>query len=99
MNKRHARVKDILACYRSGGMVSVARYLSADNIIITEDTWEHKMKKLLDSNNWASMEAEIASLSYIFNLTDTDAGRNKESHDQGSEDNGDMPDSNRRNSD
>ena len=94
--KKHARVKDILACYRSGGMVSVARYLSDDDLIITEDTWEHKMKRLLESRNWQSMEAEIASLSYIFNLTDADARRssNNESDDQGSGDNGDMPDNN-----
>jgi len=91
--KQHARVKDILSIYRSGGMVAVARYLSDEDIIITEDTWEHKLKKLLDSNNWASMEAEIASLSYIFNLSDNDSRRsNNESPDQGSEDGGDLPD-------
>ena len=85
--KKHARVKDIASIYRSGGMVSVARYLSDEDLIITENTWEHKLKKLLDSNNWASMEAEIASLSYIFNLSSID-GRNSsnESTDQGSED-------------
>ena len=91
--KRHARVKDILAIYRSSGMVGVARYLSDDDIIIAPDTFEHKMKKLLDSNNWASMEAEIASLSYIFNLSEADGRiRNNEPSDQGSEDGGDIPD-------
>ena len=66
----HARVKDILIAYQTGGMVQVARYLSNPEVKIEEDTWEWKMKKLLESNNWRSMEAEIASLLFTFKLTE-----------------------------
>jgi len=65
-----ARVKDILISYQVGGMVQVARYLSDPELKIEENTWEWKMKNLLESNNWRSMEAEIASLLFTFKLTD-----------------------------
>lgn len=91
--KRHSRVKDIVSVYRSGGMDAVVKYVTDENIIITEDTWEYKIKKLIEQKLFASTEAEIASLSYIFNLTDID-GRNSnyEHPDQGSEDGGDISD-------
>lgn len=98
--KRHARVKDIISVYRTGGMVAVARYLSDDNIIIEENTWEHKMKKLLESNCWGSMEAEIAMVTHFFNLSDLDGNirsSNNESSDQGSEDRSDLSDRDRGN--
>ena len=65
---KYSRVKDILLAYEIGGMVQVARHLSDPELQIEEGTWTSKMKKLLDSNNWRSMEAEIASLLFIFNL-------------------------------
>jgi hypothetical protein len=73
---KHARVKDILISYQTGGMVQVARYLSDPEIEIEENTWEWKMKKLLDSHNWGSMEAEIASLLFTFKLTEEDGPEN-----------------------
>ena len=69
---KHARVQEVIASYKEGGMVSVARYLSDEDMAIDPSTWTGKMKRLLDSNNWRSMEAEIASLMFTFNLTDNE---------------------------
>lgn len=67
---KSARVKDVLIAYQTGGMVQVARYLSDPELDIKENTWEWKMKNLLESHNWRSMEAEIASLLFTFKLTE-----------------------------
>lgn len=72
---KHARVKDILEAYSTKGMVEVARYLSDEDLIIDPSTWTGKMKRLLDSNNWRSMEAEIASILFTFKLTPKDERR------------------------
>ncbi len=69
---KHARVKEILEAYSTKGMVAVARYLSDEDLIIEPDTWSAKMKRLLDSQNWTSMEAEIASILFTFKLTPED---------------------------
>lgn len=73
---KHARVKDVLISYQTGGMVQVARYLSDPELEIMENTWEWKMKKLLESENWRSMEAEIASLLFTFKLTEENGREN-----------------------
>ena len=73
---KHARVKDILISYQTGGMVQVARYLSDPDLKIEENTWEWKMKNLLESENWRSMEAEIASLLFTFKLTEENGREN-----------------------
>jgi hypothetical protein len=77
---KRARVKDLLISYSNDGMTGVARYLSDENIIIEKDSWVEKMKSLLDSRNWSSMEAEIALIFYKFNLKDkngkSDTGEN-----------------------
>ena len=73
---KHARVKDVLISYQTGGMVQVARYLSDPELKIDENTWEWKMKKLLESENWRSMEAEIASLLFTFKLTEENGREN-----------------------
>jgi len=72
---KHARVKDILEAYSNKGMAAVARYLSDEDLIIEPETWVAKMKKLLDSHNWMSMEAEIASILFTFKLTPNDERR------------------------
>lgn len=72
---KYARVKDILEAYSIKGMAAVARYLSDEDLIIEPDTWSAKMKRLLDSQNWMSMEAEIASMLFTFKLTPSDERR------------------------
>ncbi len=83
------RVKDVLVHYQAGGMVAVARYLSDEDLTIDPDTWTGKMKRLLDSNNWGSMEAEIASLLHTFKLNIEDGTENTTSGDNKSEGSGD----------
>ena len=89
---KHARVKDVLYAYSTSGMAGVARYLSDEDLIIEENTWIEKMKKLLESRNWFSMEAEIASILFTFKLVDKDGRENNkydEFSDNQSEDGGD----------
>ena len=83
------RVKDILVHYQAGGMVAVARYLSDEDLVIDPDTFAGKMKRLLDSNNWGSMEAEIASLLHTFKLNIENGTENTTSKDNESEGSGD----------
>lgn len=66
---KHPRVKDILIAYKFGGIAKVAGYLTDPDLKIEEGTWTFKMKTLLESKKIGSMEAEIASLLFIFNLT------------------------------
>jgi len=73
---KEARVNDLLNAYRSHGMAGVARYLSDEELKIEENSWVGKMKRLLDSQNWGSMEAEIASLINMFNLNNQDGRKN-----------------------
>lgn len=80
---KHARVKDVLIAYQTGGMVQVARYLSDPELKIEENTWEWKMKNLLESHNWRSMEAEIASLLFTFKLTEENGRENTIGSDTG----------------
>jgi hypothetical protein len=90
---KHARVKDILEAYSIKGMEAVAKYLSDEDLILEPDTWSGKMKKLLDSKNYGSMEAEIASILFTFKLTPKDDRRaakellNKGSSNEGSDSN------------
>lgn len=84
------RVKDLLITYQAGGMVGVARYLSDEDLVIDPSTWTGKMKRLLDSNNWGSMEAEIASLLHTFKLNienDTKNTIDGDNESEGSRDN------------
>ena len=83
------RVKDVLVHYQAGGMVAVARYLSDEDLTIDPDTWTGKMKRLLDSNNWGSMEAEIASLSHTFKLNIEDGTEKSDKGDSECEGSGD----------
>ena len=76
------RVKDILVHYQAGGMVAVARYLSDEDLTIDPDTWTGKMKRLLDSHNWGSMEAEIASLLHTFKLDIKDGTKKSDERDR-----------------
>lgn len=73
---KYSRVKDLINAYIDYGMVGVARYLSDDDLVIEEGSWIEKMKKLLDSKNWISMEAEIAIVSFKFNLTEENGSKN-----------------------
>jgi len=73
---KEARVNDLLDAYRSHGMTGVARYLSDEELQIKKNSWVGKMKRLLDSHNWGSMEAEIASLVYMFNLNNQNGRKN-----------------------
>lgn len=72
---KHARVKDILETYETKGMAGVDMYLSDKDLILDPDTWTGKMKKLLDSKKFTSMEAEIASILFTFKLTPKDERR------------------------
>lgn len=72
---KHARVKDILEAYETKGMSGVSRYLNDGDLILDPSTWSGKMKRLLDSKNFGSMEAEIASLLFTFKLTPKDERR------------------------
>jgi hypothetical protein len=90
--KKFPRVKEILIAYNTGGMVSVARYLSDENLIIEPDSFAGKMKKLLDSNNWSSMEAEIASVLHTFKLDiDDETNSYRKYKHKGFNDGGDTP--------
>jgi hypothetical protein len=89
---KHPRVKDLLIFYSTQGMTGVARYLSDEDLIIDPSTWTGKMKRLLDSHNWSSMEAEIASMLFTFKLGEKDgreSNRYDEFSDHGPEDRGD----------
>ena len=79
------RVKDILVHYQAGDMAAVAAYLSDEDLVIEPDTFAGKMKRLLDSNNLGSMEAEIASLLYTFKLNIEDGTENTTDGDNKSE--------------
>ena len=78
----HPRVKDVLVLYQSAGMVGVARYLDDPDLIIDPSTWTGKMKRLLDSHNWGSMEAEIASLLHTFKLDIKDGTKKSDERDR-----------------
>ena len=78
----HPRVKDILVLYQAAGMVGVARYLDDPDLIIDPSTWTGKMKRLLDSHNWGSMEAEIASLLHTFKLDIKDGTEKSDERDR-----------------
>ena len=72
---KHARVKDILDVYSIKGLIGVSKYLMDDEIIVDPSTWSGKMKKLLETKNFGSMEAEIASILFTFKLTPKDERR------------------------
>jgi len=72
---KHARVKDILDAYSEKGMMGVSRYLMDEEIIVDPSTWSGKMKKLLETKSFGSMEAEIASILFTFKLTPKDERR------------------------
>ncbi|HRT03646.1 MAG TPA: hypothetical protein P5513_06885 [Candidatus Diapherotrites archaeon] len=80
---KEGKIIDLLKEYYSHGMAGVARYLSDNNIKIYENSWVGKMKRLFESKNWMSMEAEIASLIYILNLTNENERGNIESDNSG----------------
>lgn len=69
---KHARVKDILEAYSIKGLEGVSKYLLDEDLIIDPISWSGKMKRLLDSQNLESMEAEIASILFTFKLTPKD---------------------------
>lgn len=73
---KRGRVNDLLLAYKNNDMLGVKAYLEDSNIIIEDYSWVGKMKRLLDSKKIISMEAEIASLFFIFNLTDKNGTKN-----------------------
>lgn len=86
---KHARVKDLLEAYDIKGMAGVSKYLTDEDLILDPSTWTGKMKRLLDSKNFGSMEAEIASILFTFKLTPKDERRAaKELLNQGSSNEG-----------
>lgn len=93
---KYGRVKDLISAYIDYGMVGVARYLSDEDMVIERGSWIEKMKKLLDSKNWISMEAEIATVSFKFNLIDENGSKNirRDKPGEGSEDRRDTSNNN-----
>lgn len=89
----YPRVKEVLESYEQKGMAGVARYLSSKDLVIEPGTWIEKMKKLLDSKCFSSMEAEIASIYFLFNLSKKDERRDySKLQDSGPSDRGDISD-------
>ena len=88
---KHPRVKDVIEAYDIKGIAGVSKYLNNKDLIIDSSTWVGKMKRLLDSKKWFSMEAEIASILFIFKLTPDERERRSDSElsDQGFTDGGD----------
>lgn len=76
MNK-YPRVKEVLNAYSKNGMGGVSKYLLNEDLIIDPNTWVGKMKRLLDSKSLSSMEAEIASILFIFKLNEKNEERKK----------------------
>jgi hypothetical protein len=66
--KKLGRVQDLLFLYQTGGMKAVSWYLLDEDLDIKEDTWVYKAKKLLESKNLESLEAEIQLMLYNFKL-------------------------------
>jgi hypothetical protein len=73
---KHSRVKDLLLAYKAQDMGGVSKYLSDPELQIDPDSWVGKMKRLFDAHQYMSMEAEIASVTFILNLNNENGTEN-----------------------
>jgi hypothetical protein len=66
--RKVGKVQEVLFLYQTGGMKAVSWYLLDTDLDIKEGTWISKAKKLLESKNLESLEAELQLMLYNFNL-------------------------------
>lgn len=71
--KEIAKTKKVLESYSKGGMKLVIEYLSTPDLEFKEGTWVYKINNLMKSKLLISLEAEINSILYKFNLNDNKA--------------------------
>jgi len=60
------RVKDIIKNYKEGNLQKVNEYLTQPNMIIDPQSWEAKIKKLIDDKMYNTAKCEIELVGYKF---------------------------------